>query len=168
MADYKRRSGLKEAQEIVGLIDLHIKSDKKRKEMAIKNNKHKTLFEGGQSWLIKGNKLEDARESFKFENRRMTDEEFKEFKLGFVCEAKYLAYEFGKKEMNISDFPLECTNNKEFMDSYCNGRGFTCGYNGVSVPNLPKEFVGKKAFLEGYRAGIQAKAEEKTENNKRR
>ena len=142
-------------------------SEKNREKAAIKFKNHEDLFRAGQMWQIKGNKLGDARQSFKIKDREMTDDEYKIFSQGFVYMARTNAYILGKQEVAMETLPIECTNNKEFMDFYIEGRGFTCGFNGLAVHELPTQFVGKKAFLVGYRKGIQEKSRV-TENNKRR
>ena len=143
-------------------------SEKNREKSAIKFKNHEDMFRAGQMWQIKGNKLNEARQSFKVKEREMTDEEYKAFTQGFMFMARADAYVLGKNEVEIETLPIECTSNKEFMDLYIEGRGFTCGYNGLAVHELPTQFVGKKAFLIGYRKGIEEKSRlaEKTSKKK--
>ena len=137
------------------------------KKSAIKNMEHEKIFYAGQKWYYSKNKLSDARTEYKIDGKEMTDDEFRAFRAGYMYIARADAYTFGKMEVDLETLPVECVNNKEYMDLYREGRGFTCGYNGLAVYELPKEFVGSKAFILGYRRGIQEKANE-PENKKRR
>ena len=141
--------------------------DENSKNAAIKFKEHEKFFDAGGDWYFAKKELSEARKSYKINDKEMTDDEFRAFKAGFMYIARADAYTFGKMEVDTKTLPVECTSNKEYMDLYCEGRGFTCGYNGLAVYELPTEFVGKKAFLVGYRKGIQEKAKV-ADNNKRR
>ena len=167
MAGYDMKP-LKWAKTIPSIAAMQSESDKRKEINAEKYRKTEKIFEMGQTWQLQGKKLRDARDSVKVEGRILTDEEFKSFKNGFMYVPRSYAYSYGKKGKKIEELSVEFINDKDFMDSYAEGRGFKAGYDGIGADELPNEFIQNKRFLVGYKKGIEAKANENKESKKRR
>ena len=181
MSNY--RIALKVAQQYGGKMAMFDEMEKQREQTEKKIHKHNTLFDMGQLSYITEQKLNEAREIVKYNGKRMTDDEFKIFTNGFwsipISRAKdyvkskvstknkekydmEIGYWFG--EMGFGDLPDEFSNNENCIK----GLGKALGYSGATVGQLPAKFVGKKAFLLGYRSGIQIKANQINESKKGR
>ena len=171
------------ARIIPALTSIQSECDKRKTVNAEKNKKNEDLYDKGANWYIQGKKLEDAKDSVIYNGRKMTDEELKFFTNGFLAipiskaksyakvkvtdkdKDKYnekIGFWFGKSRFD--ELPGEFNGNSNCVVGF--GKGY--GYDGASINELPKKYVGKKAFLMGYRSGIQARACEEKESKKRR
>lgn len=167
MADYNMKP-IDWAKKIPALSSIKVESDKRKEMAAEKLRLNERVFEMGQAWQLKGKTLSEARSAVKFDGRNLTEAEFRAFKNGFMYVPRNYAYLYGKKGKLVEELAEDFINDKDFMDSYAEGRGFKVGYDGVSIGELPTEFVQNKRFLVGYKKGIEAKANENKESNKRR
>lgn len=178
MADYDMKP-LKWAKTIPSITSIQSECDKRMRVNAEKHKKVEDKYNEGADYYIQGKRLVDACN----EEGKMTEDELKAFTNGYMSmpiskaksyakskvstkdKEKYdteIGFWFGK--MRFEDLPIEFSCNNNCITGY--GKGF--GYDGAIVSDLPKKYVGKKAFLIGYRTGIQERALEDKESKKRR
>ena len=152
-----------------------LEGETRKKENAIKNNKHNRFFSYGRIWCLQGKELEEGlanNQEFKFE----TEQDIIDFKTGYI-NAKYyrLGYDTGFEGTKIEEVPLEYLKTDSFdrlelqkvslfKKGYDDGFKqfsklsddfFKLGEKGEMLDKLPLEFKQNRKFIFSYRDGLK-------------